>query len=529
MGSERPAAATLLSDLDRAVVAHPEKVAAVGIDTETNVRRMLTYAQLNDEVDRVARGLRALGVGPGDVVSVQLPNVLEFPVLLYAVLRIGAVFNGLTAIFRDREVEFILRRTASKVYVVPSVFRRYDFPAMARRMRAVVPTLEHVVVVPKGSAESVPADTVAWAALGGPPAEPAPVSPDDLAQIAFTSGTTGEPKGVMHSHRSLRQTVARFHEHVVMPEPVVNLVVSPVGHQTGFLWGTVLSTHLAGTAVYLDIWNPSRAWEVIRQEGVTAMIAAAPFLRDLVEDPAAGGGPHGLRVISIPGAPIPRALVPRAQAELGARIVPSWGMTEYGIALAVGVNDPVEAYATDGSVVPGATVRVVDAANRPVGPEVEGDLQIRGEGLFLGYFKRPDLTADSFVDGWFQTGDRAVVTRGGFVRITGRSKDIIIRGGENVPVQEVENLLFTWPAIREVAIVAMPDERLGEKACAYVVPAPGVRPTLQDMQEFLRAKGLTPQYWPERLELIDALPRTPSGKIQKFLLREDIRRRLGAE
>lgn len=529
MNSERPTAATLLTDLDVAVASYPHRLAAVGIDTEANTRRALTYAQLNEEVDRVARGLSALGVAPGDVVSVQLPNVLEFPVLLYAVLRIGAVFNGLTAIFRDREVEFILSRTASKVYVVPSMFRRYDFPAMARRMRERVPTLKHVVVVPKGPDGSVAPDTMAFAALDGPRASVASPAPDDLAQVAFTSGTTGEPKGVMHSHRTLRQTVARFHEHVVMPEPVVNLVVSPVGHQTGFLWGTVLTTYLAGTAVYLDVWQPSRAWEAIRQEAVTAMTAAAPFLRDLVEDPAARQGPNPLQVIAIPGAPIPRPLVPRAQAELGARIVPSWGMTEYGIALAVGVNDPPEAYATDGRVLPGAAVRVVDRANRPVGPEVEGDLQIRGEGLFLGYFKRPDLTSDSFVDGWFQTGDRAVMTRDGYVRITGRSKDIIIRGGENVPVQEVENILFTWPAIREVAIVAMPDERLGERACAYVVPAPGMHPTLQDMQEFLRGQGLTPQYWPERLEIVDALPRTASGKIQKFLLREDIRRRMGAE
>lgn len=518
---------TIYDDFLSVVENRPHQVAAVAIETETGRRRSLTYAEMSKRVDQLAQGFKNLGVKRGDVVSVQLPNVLEFPIVLYAIYKLGAVFNGLTSIFRDREVEFILRKTDSKVFVTPALFRRYDHLAMAHRLAPELPNLQHIVVVGLESTSPLQSNVIAFDQLGSVGAElDHKGEPLDLAQLAFTSGTTGEPKGVMHNHVTLRRTALRFIEHVAPPDPFVDLVVSPVGHQTGFLWGTVLSTMMKGTAVYLDVWNPVAGWQAIRNERVTAMVAAAPFLRDLVETlPPGEAARSPLEMIAIPGAPIPRSLVSQARRKLSCRIVPAWGMTEYGIALAVGSRDPELAYETDGSVLPGAQARVVSLEDEPV-LNAEGDLQIRGEGLFLGYFKCSN--DEYFTDGWFRTGDRAVMTDQGFVKITGRSKDIIIRGGENVPVQDIENVLFQWEAVSDVALVAMPDQRLGERACAYIVPRPGSHPTMEDMQDYLRSHKVTPQYWPERVELVDQLPRTASGKVQKFILRQDIRQRLAS-
>ncbi len=520
---------TMYDDFLNAVKNRPNRLAAVAIETETGRRRALTYTEMSQQVDQVAQGLKELGVKRGDVVSVQLPNVLEFPIVLYAIYKVGAVFNGLTSIFRDREVEFILRKTDSQVFITPARFRGYDHLAMARRLASKLPNLRHIVVVGFEPTSPLESNVVAFDQLGLSHVEAESESnPLDIAQLAFTSGTTGEPKGVLHNHVTLRRTALRFIEHVAPPDPFVDLVVSPVGHQTGFLWGTVLSTMLKGTAVYLDVWNPAAGWHAIRNERVTTMVAAVPFLRDLVESlpPGDATDRSSLEMIAIPGAPIPRILVLQARRKLLCRIVPAWGMTEYGIALAVGSRDPELAFETDGSVLPGAQARVVSLADEPVRPNVEGDLQIRGEGLFLGYFKRSN--DEFFTDGWFRTGDRALMTDQGFFKITGRSKDIIIRGGENVPVQDIENVLFQWDVVIDVALVAMPDERLGEKACAYIVPRPGNHPTLKDMQDFLRSHKVTPQYWPERVELVDKLPRTLSGKVQKFILRQNIQQRLAA-
>lgn len=525
---ESQSATTLYDDLVRAVQLYPDRVAVVGVRQDTAEPTSMTYRELKDAVDRFSGGLEQLGVQKGDVVSVQLPNLIEFPVVVYAVFKLGAVFNGITSIFRQREVDFILRRTESKVYIIPSTFRGFDHLAMARELKVRIPSLQTIVTV-----DEITEDTPGVVTMKELSRDSCPVSdvqPEGLAQIAFTSGTTGEPKGVMQTHRILRSTVVRFVEHVNPPTTFVNLIVSPVGHQTGFLWGTVLSVYLGGTAVYLDVWNSARAWATIRREGVTAMVAAAPFLRDLVETVKESGvEDHTLSMICIPGAPIPRSLVPQAVKCLGCRIVPAWGMTEYGIGIGVGASDPEEAYGSDGRALPGAALRVVDTEGSELPAGEEGDLQLRGEGLFTGYYKRPDLTADNFSGEWFKTGDRAVMNEAGFIKLTGRSKDIVVRGGENVPVQDIENVLFQWPMIQDVAIVAMPDLRLGERACAYVVPNPQQQPTLEKMQQYLSGQQLTKQFWPERLECVDEFPRTASGKVQKYALREDIRQKCEME
>ncbi|MDQ0219450.1 AMP-binding protein [Peribacillus cavernae] len=520
----------LFDHLESAYREHPDKVAVVAYSVERNRKEKLTYQELYDKVTRCENGLRALGVQPGDVVSVQLPNYFEFPIILYAINKIGAIFNGLTHIYRAKEVQFILRKSQSKVFVVPNEFRKFDYIEMVNDVWGDLPDLEKVIVVgdcPKDDHRFIMFDQIV--SKEHHPEIYSYVNPNTIAQLGFTSGTTGEPKGVMHTHNTLASTIRNYATYEKLQNNECNLIVSPVGHQTGFLWGALLTTYLKSTAVYLDIWKTEKAAEIINEEKVSMMLAAAPFLQDLVTHVQEAPLPS-LKFISIPGAPIPRKLVAYSAEKLDCKIIPAWGMTEYGIAIAVAPDDPKHSFQTDGRRVPGAEVKIFAENAREALPNEEGDLKIKGAGVFIGYYKRPDLTEKHFdAEGWFDTGDRAVRDENGFISITGRTKDIIIRGGENIPVAEIENLLYEWDKIGDIAIVAIPDERLGERACAYVVPEPGESVTFEQMIDYLLSKKIAKQKLPERLELIEELPRTISGKVQKYVLREDIKNKIHVE
>ena len=525
--------ATLLHDyLTRHAVERPEREAVVSPARGSEQRVRLTWRRLGAEVERAAGGLRALGLGKGDVVSIQLPNWYEYLVLALATSRIGAVINGITPIYRQYELRFILERTASKLMVIPAEFRGFDYVDMLLGLSNEVRSLRHVVVV--GNAPTVGAGLISYddvlnrASTEADFTTPS-IGANDVVQIAFTSGTTGEPKGVMHTHNTLRATGQGLIDHLDLRPEQVNLVISPVGHQTGFLWGLLISLMLGGKMVFCPRWDPAEVVEEIARERVTTMAGATPFLRDLTYAPNLTPEKVAtLRTFITAGAPIPPIVVRDGSARLG-KIHAGWGMTEYGLGTALAASDPQEkAEISDGRALPWAEVRVLDAEGRPSGPGEEGDLQIRGPGLFVGYYKRPEFNDASFTeDGFLKTGDRAYLDPEGFLRIVGRTKDIIIRGGENIPVVEIEALLYTHPKIQDVAIVAMPDERLGERACAYVVLKPDADAIdLPEITSFLLGHRIAKQKLPERVELIDALPRTITGKVQKFQLREDIRLKL---
>lgn len=301
-------------------------------------------------------------------------------------------------------------------------------------------------------------------------------------------------------------------------------MASPLAHQTGFLYGVVKSVERGMTLVLQDVWRPDRTTEIIRAEGVRFAMASTAFLVDLTNraeaDPEAFAS---FRLFLCGGAPIPRDLVRRATVALAARITCCWGMSEMGAVTLTAPDDPDErVFETDGSPLPGVELRTVAPDGSLAGIGQEGALQVRACSLFGGYLGRPDLRGLD-PEGWFDTGDLARIDDAGYVRITGRSKDIVIRGGENIPVVEIEDLILGHPDVAEVAVVGMPDPRLSERVCAFVVRRAGTTPTLTDITGYLLARGTAKTYLPERLELVDALPRTPSGKIQKFRLREQLR------
>jgi 3-phosphoshikimate 1-carboxyvinyltransferase len=300
-------------------------------------------------------------------------------------------------------------------------------------------------------------------------------------------------------------------------------VPSPLAHQTGFLYGMWLAFVLGAPQIVQAVWDPQRALGALREARGTFVQAATPFLADLVDAVERGGqAPESLRIFVATGATVPRALAERATRVLGAAVCGAWGSTESCLGTLSAPGDPPEkVWGTDGRALAGVAIRVVDDAGAPLPAKREGHFEVKSGCLFEGYADRPDLTAEALSDdGWYRTGDLATIDEAGYVRITGRVKDVINRGGEKIPVAEVEQLLYEHPAVAEVAVVAMPDPRLGERACAFAALRGGAELDFAAMQRFLAGRGLTKQYWPEALVVVAALPRTASGKIQKYVLRE---------
>ena len=516
---------TINDALDACIAQSPDKPALTALSLDRGTTQRFTYRELGAMADRIAVGLSRLGIGRNDIVACQLPNWWEFSLVYLACSRIGAVMNPLMHIFRERELSFMLAHGCSKVVIVPKQFRGFDFEAMLRALQPSLPDLRHVLAVGGQGPDSFEARLTEPAWEREPDAREiltrSRPGADDVMQLIYTSGTTGEPKGVMHTANTAMSNIHPYAERMRLTGDDVVLMASPLAHQTGFLYGLMMPVVLQSTAVLQDIWDPGQAADLIRQEGVTFTMASTPFLTDLARTVSQSGKPiPSLRTFLCAGAPIPGPLVEQARSALGAKIVSAWGMTENGaVTTTLPDDDDERSVNTDGRPLPGMEVRIADSDGGELPTGEIGRLLVRGCSNFGGYLKRPHLN-NTDADDWFDTGDLAYVDDRGYIRISGRSKDVIIRGGENIPVIEIEALLYRHPAVAQVAIVAYPDERLGERACAFVVPKPGQSLDFAAMIAFLKSQKLATQYMPERLEIRDALPATPSGKIQKFKLRD---------
>jgi cyclohexanecarboxylate-CoA ligase len=517
---------TVLHAMAQALSHCPDKTAVVAHRADRPAPLRLSYRELDARAARIAASLQAMGVGRADVVSFQLPNWWEFIALSLACARLGAVANPVMPIFRQRELKFMLDFGDAKVLVVPKLYKGFDHEAMARELLPQLTCTPKLVVVdgtgPDSFEQALLGDSSAPALAEelAPGSEPA-LTADDVLLLMYTSGTTGEPKGVMHTSNTLFANLRAFIQAYALSPQDVILGASPMAHLTGFGYLAMIPLLLNATTVLQDIWEPRQALELIRDERITFSMASSPFVADLCAAAEAGGPVSpAFANFCCAGAPIPPVLIDRAHQVLGLRVSSAWGMTECG---AVTVTEPARALhksgTTDGRPLPGIDLKVVDPDGAALPTGQTGKLLVRGASLFGGYLKRAHLNATD-ADGWFDTGDLAFLDAEGYVRINGRSKDLIIRGGENIPVMEIENLLYKHPAVAVVAIVGYPDARLGERACAFVTPKPGARFTLEDMSRHLSEHQVTKQYHPERLELMPDMPKTPSGKLQKFKLRE---------
>lgn len=502
----------------------------------------VTYGQLRDDAVRLAAGLRGLGVGRGDRVVVQMPNWAEFATIVVALSRLGAVLVPTMPIFRSDEVGYVLRHSGARVVIGPQAFHRFDHLGMYQALREEVPTLEHVVVAraeyPASIGDAIALESLfvgAGGAGGSSSAEVRAIDatlgdtahPDDPALIVYTSGTTSRPKGCVHTFNTVYAAAKLLNDRLHVDEHDVVFNPSPVSHSTGLVTGLLMPLLAGGGSHFMPSWQPDEGLDRIREYGCTLTVTSTTFLTTVMEsyDPDR----HDLssmRYWVCAGAPIPGSVVQNARAMFpSCQILSLYGRSEnMTTALCAPEDDPSKSVTSDGRALADSEVQVVDDDGVPVPVGQSGDIVYRGPSHMLEYAGDPEQTAELFTpSGFSRSGDLGVMDADGFVRVTGRVKDIIIRGGINISSREVEDLLSDHPAVRAVAVVAMPDARLGERSCAFVVVTPGQdEPTLEELTTFLRAKQIAVQKLPERLEVVDELPMTPVGKVRKNVLRDRI-------
>ncbi len=498
----------------------------------------LTFAQFREQILRLAVGFKRLGVQRGDRVLAQVPNITEFPVIAGAVSRIGAVIVPVMPIYRAHDLEHVLENSGATVACFAQSFGGFSYEDMFTQLQAAAPELRQLVVL---RSEGTPAegavtyesllvdgDLKALEAEAGPDS-----SPDDPFEIVYTSGTTSRPKGCFHTLNTVRSSAVQIVRSLDYSAEDVQFGPSPITHSTGLVTSVLIPLYLGASSHFMEKWEPSDGARRVREHRLTAAVTATPFLQMLMKafDPERDDA-SSLRIWVCAGAPIPGSVVSAATAMFpNCKILSLYGRSENLLTTLCSVEDAPERSSTsDGRAADPSVVQVVDAEGTELPRGEVGDVAYKGPSHMLGYWNNREATEELFTpDGYSRSGDLGFMDEDGFVRITGRSKDIIIRGGMNISAREVEDELLQNPQIANVAVVAMPDERLGEKCCAFVVPADdGGAPDLETIVAFLKERGIANQKLPERLEVVEELPTTATGKIQKHVLRAQIAEKVSA-
>ena len=530
-----PGTETFHDILGRRAAAHPDREAIV------DHRQRVTYGELLERVDRTAAVLQNVGVGPGDVVTIQLPNWVEFAYVFFACERIGAIANQIGPDFRSREVEYIVRFSESRAFVCPATFKGFDYVEMVRSLRPKLTGLKAVLVLHAGDSAGISGvpldagmfslDDLIYGPTPPPPLKPYRMAPDAIMRMAFTSGTTGNPKGVTHSFETTLPAADILNGAMDVTEREVFLIYLPLGLNWGYL--TLLQSIMAGArAVLLDRFSGRAALELIDRERVTFIPSAPASIIAMLNDPELDRfNLRSLRVVITGGAACPVETIRAFRRLVPCQLIELYGMLETGFHTFTRFGDDPEAVAgTIGREAPRMQLRLIDEHGHDVPPGAEGEIAAKGPSVHLGYYKNPTANAELFTaDGWFRTGDLGVREPSGNVRIVGRLKEMINRGGKKFFPREVEEILYTHPSVLHAAIVGVPDPRLGERNCLCVIPREGKRVSLPEMVAFLR-DGVATYKLPEELEIFEEFPFTPTGKIQRHALtRQVLERRAHAQ
>jgi cyclohexanecarboxylate-CoA ligase len=526
---------TLFAAVRKQAEARPDKV--FGTDSTTSV----TFGELRDRALELALGLVRRGIGAGDRVAVQLPSWTEFFVISAALARIGAVIVPIMPIYRRDEVGYIVGAAGIKAAITTDHYRGFDHAALFLELREEHPGLEAVYVVrggavPEGAVAftDVPVAISGGEALAAAEAEIGPgVGPDEPFVVVFSSGTTSRPKGCLHTFNTVACGARLLGKGWGYTSDDVQFGPSPVTHTTGLVTSFVMPLIHGAASHLMEQWEPREGLERIARFRCTGCVSATTFLQMVlnVYDPEVHDA-SSMRFWTSAGAPIPGSFVREARAAFPEmQVLSLYGRTENITTTMCTLEDePERSITSDGKALPLQEVRIVDEKGAELPRGEEGDIAYRGAMNCLEYINQPEETAGNYTaDGFHRSGDLGTMDADGYVRVTGRLKDIVIRGGLNISVRQVEDLLTAHPAVGEIAVVGMPDERMGEKVCAYLVPSAGQPAlTLEEIREYLLGEGLAIQKVPERLEVVDVLPTTATGKIQKHLLRADIAAKLEA-
>lgn len=486
--------------------------------------RTTTFGQLLDEAQRLAAAMRAAGVNAGDVISYQLPNWTEAMVVNLAACWGGFVCNPIVPIYRDREVGFILRESNSKLLFIPETFRSFEYLSMVDRLRPSLPALRQVVVV-RGSGRWEPSYDAflagGQAGAGGWPE----VDPNSVKLLLYTSGTTADPKGVLHTHNTIMAELGAVIRYWKLTRDDVVFMPSPVTHITGYLYALELPFVAGMPVVLMDRWDARTAVQLIREHGAAFTVAATPFLAELVAElDRSKLAVPSLRLFASGGAPVPPEIIRRASRAMpGCAVFRVYGSSE-APTVSLGRHEDGDLCATTDGRIVNHEVEIRDpGTGRIAAAGQPGEIVTRGPEVMVGY-TNGKYTEEAFDErGFFHSGDLGYVSHGEYITVTGRKKDLIIRGGEKISPQEVEDVLITHRAIRAVSVVGMPHDRLGETPCAFVIVNEGQEFGMADMTRLLEEAGMARQKFPERLVVLPEFPQTPSGKVKKHVLREQAR------
>ncbi|MFQ7948258.1 medium-chain fatty-acid--CoA ligase [Escherichia coli] len=504
--------------------AMPDKIAVVD-----NHGASYTYSALDHAASCLANWMLAKGIESGDRIAFQLPGWCEFTVIYLACLKIGAVSVPLLPSWREAELVWVLNKCQAKMFFAPTLFKQTRPVDLILPLQNQLPQLQQLVGVDKVAPATSALSLSQIIADNTPLTTAITVHGDELAAVLFTSGTEGLPKGVMLTHNNILASERAYCARLNLTWQDVFMMPAPLGHATGFLHGVTAPFLIGARSVLLDIFTPDACLALLEQQRCTCMLGATPFVYDLLnlleKQPA---DLSALRFFLCGGTTIPKKVARECQ-QRGIKLLSVYGSTESSPHAVVNLDDPLSRFMhTDGYAAAGVEIKVVDDARKTLPPGCEGEEASRGPNVFMGYFDEPELTARALdEEGWYYSGDLCCMDEAGYIKITGRKKDIIVRGGENISSREVEDILLQHPKIHDACVVAMPDERLGERSCAYVVlKAPHHSLSLEEVVAFFSRKRVAKYKYPEHIVVIEKLPRTASGKIQKFLLRKDIMRRL---
>ncbi|EPE0714785.1 medium-chain fatty-acid--CoA ligase [Escherichia coli] len=504
--------------------AMPDKIAVVD-----NHGASYTYSALDHAASCLANWMLAKGIESGDRIAFQLPGWCEFTVIYLACLKIGAVSVPLLPSWREAELVWVLNKCQAKMFFAPTLFKQTRPVDLILPLQNQLPQLQQIVGVDKLAPATSSLSLSQIIADNTPLTTAITTHGDELAAVLFTSGTEGLPKGVMLTHNNILASERAYCARLNLTWQDVFMMPAPLGHATGFLHGVTAPFLIGARSVLLDIFTPDACLALLEQQRCTCMLGATPFVYDLLnvleKQPA---DLSALRFFLCGGTTIPKKVARECQ-QLGIKLLSVYGSTESSPHAVVNLDDPLSRFMhTDGYAAAGVEIKVVDDARKTLPPGCEGEEASRGPNVFMGYFDEPELTARALdEEGWYYSGDLCRMDEAGYIKITGRKKDIIVRGGENISSREVEDILLQHPKIHAACVVVMPDERLGERSCAYVVlKAPHHSLSLEEVVAFFSRKRVAKYKYPEHIVVIEKLPRTASGKIQKFLLRKDIMRRL---
>ena len=504
--------------------AMPDKIAVVD-----NHGASYTYSALDHAASCLANWMLAKGIESGDRIAFQLPGWCEFTVIYLACLKIGAVSVPLLPSWREAELVWVLNKYQAKMFFAPTLFKQTRPVDLILPLQNQLPQLQQIVGVDKLAPATSSLSLSQIIADNTPLTTAITTHGDELAAVLFTSGTEGLPKGVMLTHNNILASERAYCARLNLTWQDVFMMPAPLGHATGFLHGVTAPFLIGARSVLLDIFTPDACLALLEQQRCTCMLGATPFVYDLLnvleKQPA---DLSALRFFLCGGTTIPKKVARECQ-QRGIKLLSVYGSTESSPHAVVNLDDPLSRFMhTDGYAAAGVEIKVVDDARKTLPPGCEGEEASRGPNVFMGYFDEPELTARALdEEGWYYSGDLCRMDEAGYIKITGRKKDIIVRGGENISSREVEDILLQHPKIHDACVVAMPDERLGERSCAYVVlKAPHHSLSLEEVVAFFSRKRVAKYKYPEHIVVIEKLPRTASGKIQKFLLRKDIMRRL---